>query len=116
MTIDIHLLKSNPILASIDDNTLHRFVGKAEVLRVGSNHSWLSETQNNDEIYLILEGLARFEVVLVEPGHPGDFIDLGPGELFGSMRFFGEDLPARSFVANTDRVTSVGDPFATRIR
>ena len=104
MLVDIADLKKNELIASLSEQTIESLANQAEVLRVGQGISKLSETNDGDRIYLILEGRAKVDVVLVAPGHPGDSFEIGPGDLFGAVKFFDETFPDQTFVANTELV------------
>ena len=101
MDITTQSLKINPLLASLNEKALSQLADHAEVALFGQGMGIAGES-SDDNVFLIVDGNAQVQVVLNEPGHPGDKINLGPGEFVAAVRFFEEPFPSDAYIANTD--------------
>lgn len=100
MDITAQSLKINPLLANLNDEALSKLADCAEVALFGQGMGIAGDS--SDDVFLIVEGHAQVQVVLNEPGHPGDKINLGPGEFVAAVTFFDEPFPSDAYIANTD--------------
>lgn len=102
MGIEVATLRLNPLFASLANESLVKLAECAETALFGQGVGIVAGVDSGDEVYLILEGQAQVQVVLNDPGHPGDTIIFKPGDLVAVVRFFDEPFQEDAVVANTD--------------
>ena len=102
MPSSLDLIKSSPLFASLGDEFVNHIAEKAAAIQLAPEDILMAEHSDGEDIFLIIEGEARIEVLLRESDSPPSLIEISNGDFVGQIRFFGTSPPSGTVTATTD--------------
>lgn len=102
MTEEREWLKRCEVFAELEDEALERFAAGATWRRYAAGDVLVAEMQENDEIFLLVEGQAVGRFILTGPDNRQAFAEWGPGDLAGVAAFVTRIPHPGTITAETD--------------